>query len=201
MLDYEKTLDPKFEFIAGCDEAGRGCLAGELVVACVILPRNYANSKINDSKKLTKVKRQALFDEIIQNALDYQIIVRSVKDINQSNPKAESKLGMKLAVQNLKLKPDLVITDFEKIDLDINQINLVKGDSLSLNVAAASILAKVTKDNLMTKHALTYPEYDFENNQGYGTKKHLEALQKHGITPIHRLKYKPIANLTIKDKF
>ncbi|SJZ54269.1 ribonuclease HII [Mycoplasmopsis verecunda] len=204
MLDFENKYWDKYPLIAGVDEVGRGCLAGELVVACVILPKNYQNPKIKDSKKISEKNRELLYEQIIKDALYYSIEIRTLDQINNSNPKAESKLGMKLAIEKLPIKPDLVITDFEKVDTDIEQINLVKGDNISINVAAASILAKVTRDRMLIQYAKEYSQYGFEQNKGYGTKIHLEALSKYGITPIHRIKYKPVAqiinNLSTKRK-
>ncbi|MFV8500040.1 ribonuclease HII [Mycoplasma sp. VS424B] len=198
MLDFEKDYWTKYPLIAGLDEVGRGCLAGELVVACVVFPPNYSNPRIKDSKLLSEKVREELYDEIIASALAYSIEIRSLKDINASNPKAQSRLGMELALAKLPLKPNLVITDFEHIDTTLPQINLVKGDNISLSVAAASILAKVTRDRMMLQYSEIYPQYDFENNKGYGTKKHMSALETYGITPIHRIKYKPVANIIAK---
>ncbi|MBN4084643.1 ribonuclease HII [Mycoplasma sp. CSL10166] len=195
MLDYEKKYDKNI-LIAGCDEAGRGSWAGPLVAACVIMKRNYKNSEINDSKKLSDKKRNRLYQEIIENSIEYQIIIRSVENINNTNPKKESQIAMELAIKNMKTKPDVVLTDFEKINIDIPQENLVKGDSVSFNVAAASILAKVFRDNYMIKLDSEYPQYDLKNNKGYGTKSHSKALIINGVEPkIHRIKYKPIAKL------
>ncbi|MHA3825615.1 ribonuclease HII [Mycoplasma sp. BRA285] len=198
MLDFEKDYWTKFPLIAGLDEVGRGCLAGELVVACVVFPAGYSNSRIKDSKKLSERVREELYDEIISSALAYSIEIRSLKQINVSNPKQESRTGMEIALNKLSLTPDLVITDFEKIQTNIPQINLVKGDDKSISVAAASILAKVTRDRMLLAYSDIYPEYDFANNKGYGTKKHLEALEKYGPTPIHRIKYKPVAEAIAK---
>ncbi|MFV8401309.1 ribonuclease HII [Mycoplasma sp. 005V] len=195
MLDFEKDYWTKYPLIAGLDEVGRGCLAGELVVACVVFPANYSNPRIKDSKLLSEKVREELYNEIISSALAYSIEIRTLDQINQSNPKAESRIGMQKALENLPLKPDLVITDFEHIETNLPQINLVKGDNISLSVAAASILAKVTRDRMMLAYSEIYPEYDFANNKGYGTKKHLQALAKHGVTKLHRIKYKPIADL------
>ncbi|WP_416755499.1 ribonuclease HII [Mycoplasma sp. VS42A] len=198
MLDFEKDYWTKYPLIAGLDEVGRGCLAGELVVACVIFPPNYSNPRIKDSKLLSEKVREELYDEIIASALAYSIEIRSLDDINASNPKAQSRLGMELALAKLPLKPNLVITDFEYINTTLPQINLVKGDNISLSVAGASILAKVTRDRMMLQYSEIYPQYDFENNKGYGTKKHMSALETYGITPIHRIKYKPVANIIAK---
>ncbi|UUM19797.1 MULTISPECIES: ribonuclease HII [unclassified Mycoplasma] len=195
MLNYEREFLPNKKIIAGCDEAGRGSWAGPLVAACVIMPYGAKIEEINDSKKLNSHKRQALFDQILNNALEVQISIRSVEDINLSNPKEESKVAMSNCVQQMKLTPEIVITDFEKIYIDLEQINLIKGDQISYNVAAASIIAKVYRDNLMIKLDQQYPGYGFVNHKGYGTKEHKLAIVKNGITPQHRIKYKPIKNL------
>ncbi|WP_334687956.1 ribonuclease HII [Mycoplasmopsis felis] len=167
-----------------------------LVVACVILQPNYINPEIKDSKKLSKTKREKLYDEIIKNCLEYKIITKDVKEINNYNPKEMSIQGMEQCIISLNNKPDIVLTDYEKINIPYKQINLTKGDSVSQSIAAASILAKVYRDKLMDDYHKLYPEYDFKNNKGYGTNKHLEAIEKYGVLKdFHRLKYKPI-----KDK-
>ncbi|MEA4191217.1 ribonuclease HII [Mycoplasma sp. 2045] len=193
MLDFEKNYWDKYDVIIGLDEVGRGCLAGELVVAGVIFPKGYSNSKIKDSKQLTEKQREELYEEIVNDCVEYVIEVRTLEQINNSNPKRESILGMESIVKKFKNKPDLIITDYEKLNLEnYEQINLVKGDSISLSVAAASILAKVTRDRMLKEYSKIYPEYDFDNNKGYGTKKHLDALNVFGPTKIHRTKYKPV---------
>ncbi|WP_322876017.1 ribonuclease HII [Mycoplasmopsis felis] len=196
MLDYELKFLKNYQNIAGTDEVGRGCLAGPLVVACVILQPFYINPEIKDSKKLSKTKREKLYDEIIKNCLEYKIITKDVKEINNNNPKEMSIQGMEQCIISLNNKPDIVLTDYEKINIPYKQINLTKGDSVSQSIAAASILAKVYRDKLMDDYHKLYPEYDFKNNKGYGTNKHLEAIEKYGVLKdFHRLKYKPI-----KDK-
>ncbi|EIE39567.1 ribonuclease [Mycoplasmopsis canis UF31] len=198
MLNFEKE-NFKSILVAGCDEAGRGPVCGPLVAACVILPLDYVNEMIDDSKKLSEKKREILFEEIKQNAIDYYIEIRSVDEINRTNPKKESQIGMANAIKKLKIKPEYVLTDFEKIDIEIPQTNLIKGDQLSLNIAAASILAKVTRDRILKEYALKYPEYGFENHKGYLTKQHLEALRKYGVIEgFYRTKYKPIKDLINK---
>lgn len=195
MLNYEQE-NFKNKLIAGCDEVGRGCVAGPLVAACVIFPIDYKNDFINDSKKLTSKKRNELFEQIKKDALDYCIIERSVEEINNSNPKKESQIAMELCIKSLKVTPEHVLTDFEKISINIDQTNLIKGDEKSINIAAASILAKVYRDNLMIKIDKKYPLYDFKSHKGYLTKKHKEALEKYGvITGLYRIKYKPIAKM------
>ncbi|TPE58044.1 ribonuclease HII [[Mycoplasma] falconis] len=199
MLNYEWDYLPKNDnninkntIICGCDEAGRGPSAGPLFVAAVVLPYNYQNELINDSKKLTEKKRELAYHQIVKDALDFSIIKIEANEVDKLNPKQASRTGMQKAINQLKIKPHLVITDFEKLDINIKQINLTKGDSISINVAAASILAKVERDKYMLELAKKYPHYDFENNKGYYTKKHAEAVNKYGLCPEHRLSYKNI---------
>ncbi|WP_338822705.1 ribonuclease HII [Mycoplasmopsis felifaucium] len=193
MLEYEKIYCKDYKLIAGCDEAGRGCCAGPLVVASVIMDPNYKNDEINDSKKLSESKRNMLFEEIKKNALGFSIAILDNKKVDDINPKQASKFGMYTCIKQLPLKPDLIITDYEKIEgIDIPQINLVKGDSLSFNVACASILAKVTRDRKMLEYDKIYPKYGFKKHKGYCTKDHTAALLKYGISPIHRLSYKNV---------
>lgn len=198
MLNFEAEFLPNKKIIAGCDEAGRGAWAGPLVAACVIMNNENKISEINDSKKLSKQKREFLYRQIIRNAYEIQISVRSVEKLNESNPKEESKLAMSECVAKFSARPEVVITDFEKIYTNIDQINLVKGDEISYNVAAASIVAKVYRDKLMTELATKYPGYGFDAHKGYGTKEHKEAIIQKGVTPIHRIKYKPIKELICK---
>ncbi|MCE6115523.1 ribonuclease HII [Mycoplasmopsis agalactiae] len=193
MLDYELKNFTDYNLIAGVDEAGRGCCAGPLVVASVIMPNDYINENIKDSKKLSAKQRDILFDEILNVCIDYHIVTFPSSYVDKYNPKKSSKNGMKICIDSLNTKPDLVITDFEKIDeLAIKQVNLVKGDSISLNVACASILAKVTRDRYMIKIANKYKEYEFEKHKGYCTKRHTESIIKYGASPEHRLTYKNV---------
>lgn len=195
-LDYEKSFYEQGLFlVAGCDEAGRGPLAGPLVCAAVILPKDYCNPLIDDSKKLTEKKREDLFNIIKDVALAYSIQIIDVKTVDELNIYQASKLGMELALKDLKIKPDAVLSDAMKLDINQPYIPLVKGDAKSQNIAAASILAKVTRDHLMIELGKEYPEYDFAHNKGYGTKKHLLALEQFGITPVHRLTYEPVKSM------
>lgn len=186
MLDYEK----KFEnmTIAGIDEAGRGPLAGPVVCACVIMPleKELIVDGINDSKKLTEKKRELLFDEIKEKAISYSIIEIDEKIIDEINILNATKLGMKKALEGLSVQPDIVLTDAVKIDVKVPQENIIKGDALSYNIAAASILAKVYRDRLMKSYDKIYPEYQFSKHKGYGTKVHIEMLKKYGKSKIHR---------------
>lgn len=186
MLDYEKKFNCKL--IAGVDEAGRGPLAGPVVCACVIMPMQSEKiiDGVNDSKKLSAKKREELFDKIVDIAISYSIVEIDEKTIDEINILQATKLGMKRAVENLKVMPDLVLVDAVKIDVALLQENIIKGDALSYNIAAASILAKVHRDRLMENFDKKYPEYSFAKHKGYGTKAHIEALKKYGKCEIHR---------------
>ncbi len=187
MFSYENKYK-NIGLVAGIDEAGRGPLAGPVVCACVIMPldENKIIDGINDSKKLTAKKREELFNKIISVAIDYSIVQVDEKTIDEINILQATKLGMKKALESLKTKPQVVLIDAVKIDTNIKQENIVKGDSLSYNIAAASILAKVFRDRLMVEFAKTYPNYAFEKHKGYGTKEHINALKKFGKCKIHR---------------
>ena len=186
MLDYEKRYSQKI--IAGIDEAGRGPLAGPVGCACVIMPLDDDKiiEGINDSKKLTEKKRETLFELIKERALSYSIVEIDEKTIDEINILQATRLGMKRALESMKIKPDMVLIDAVKIDTDIAQENIIKGDALSYNIAAASILAKVYRDKLMVEMDKTYPQYQFSKHKGYGTKLHIELLKKFGKSAIHR---------------
>lgn len=184
MLSYEK--DFKENLIAGIDEAGRGPLAGPLVCACVIMPKTDLIEDIDDSKKLSAKKRECLFDKITEKAIAYSIIEIDEKTIDEINILNATKLGMKKALEGLSVVPELVLTDAVRIETDIPQQNIIHGDGLSYNIAAASILAKVYRDRLMQKLSLSYPQYLFAQHKGYGTKQHIENLKKYGPCPHHR---------------
>ncbi|MBW0597616.1 ribonuclease HII [Mycoplasma anatis] len=198
MDKIETELWNEFNNIIGVDEVGRGCIAGPMVVASVILPKNYVNNNIDDSKKLTKNKREAIYQQILKDCLFYKIVFIDVEQVEKLNPKQSSILGMQKAIIPFLDKIDLILTDFEKVNLgndNIKEINLVKGDSKSLTIAAASILAKVTRDNFMSELSKTYPEFKWDDNYGYGTKAHIEAIKKHGYTQFHRKTFEPIKSM------
>ncbi len=193
MYSYEKDLINKgIEYIAGVDEAGRGPLAGDLVVASVILPKNIKLEGVDDSKKLTDKKRRDVFEEIKKVAIAYSIVFISVEEVDKYNIYAATQIGMKRCIDELSIKPEYVLIDAMPLDLEIDNTSIIKGDSLSLSIAAASILAKVTRDDYMNEMDKKYPEYGFSSHKGYGTKKHLEALSLYGVTPIHRTTYAPV---------
>ena len=187
MFDYENKYK-NLGFIAGIDEAGRGPLAGPVVCACVIMPLDEDKiiDGINDSKKLSARKREILFDQIVEIATDYSVVEVDAGTIDQINILNATKLGMQQALNGLKTKPSVVLIDAVKIETDIKQESIVKGDALSYNIAAASILAKVYRDRLMVKLSSQYPNYNFAKHKGYGTKEHIDALKKFGKCPIHR---------------
>ena len=187
MFEYEKKYKD-LGLVAGIDEAGRGPLAGPVAVACVVMPLESDKiiEGINDSKKLTEKKRNLLFEEIKKVAIDYSIVLVDEKTIDEINILNATKLGMKNALNGLKNKPYCVLIDAVKIDTDVKQENIIHGDVISYNIAAASILAKVTRDRLMEEYAKKYPEYFFEKHKGYGTKLHIEMLKKYGKCEIHR---------------
>ncbi len=186
MLDYEKKYQGKL--IAGIDEAGRGPLAGPVVCACVIMPLDEDKiiEGINDSKKLSAKKRDVLYDKIIEKAISYKIVEVNHKTIDEINILQSTRKGMKEAVEGLNITPDIVLIDAVNIDTCLPQESIIKGDTLSYNIAAASILAKVYRDRLMEKLDEKYPEYGFKKHKGYGTKSHIEALKKYGKSEIHR---------------
>ena len=196
MLDYEKPLFEKgYSLIVGTDEAGRGPLCGPVVCAGVIFPKDYVNEDINDSKKLSDKKRRVLFDQIIKDALYYKIIVIDPETIDRINIYEASRKGMTDAINALGVKPDYILTDCMPLfGFDgIPQENLVKGDANALCIAGASILAKVTRDNIMEELDKVYPQYNLKKHKGYPTKEHLELLEKYGpIKGLYRYSYKPV---------
>lgn len=201
-LEYEsKYYDKGLTLIAGSDEAGRGPLAGPLVVAACILPKGYQHELINDSKKLTDKKRRMLYETIKKDALAYHIEVIDIETIDKINIYQASKLGMKICLEKLSIKPEAALLDAMNLDMDYPVESIIKGDEKSLSIAAASILAKVYRDDLMIEYSKEYPQYQFDKNKGYGTKVHLEALDKYGITPIHRKTYEPVKSMLLPTLF
>ena len=187
----------KISFIAGCDEAGRGPLCGPVVAGAVILPASYFNENINDSKKLSAKKREKLYDEIISNALAYGIGIVSPSKIDEINIYNASRLAMELALEKLNYKIDLILTDYMPLKFNgVPVIPLVKGDAKARCIAAASILAKVTRDKIMDEYDKKYPEYEFSKHKGYPTKRHLEILKENRIIKgFYRESYEPIKEL------
>ena len=204
MYEFEENLNRQgYNYIGGCDEAGRGPLVGPVVCACVVFPKGYKNDLINDSKKLTEKKREALYDIIIKDSLSYGISVISAKEIDEINILEASRKGMIEAYKqaNKKIKIDYLLTDAMKIStLSIPVLDIIKGDAKSISIAAASILAKVTRDRILYDLDKKYPEYDFKSHKGYPTKKHLELLEKYGVFDEYRKSYKPVKNLIDRGK-
>ena len=176
---------------AGCDEAGRGCLAGSVYAAAVILPPDYQNELLNDSKKLTAKKRYALREEIERDAIGWAVGIVTPEEIDKINILNASFLAMHRALDQLKVRPEAVIVDGNRFKpyQDLPSTTIVKGDGKYLSIAAASILAKTYRDDYMLSLAEEYPQYDWQSNMGYPTKKHRQAIREHGITPYHRKSY------------
>ncbi|MDR3195522.1 MAG: ribonuclease HII [Endomicrobium sp.] len=193
----KKIYDKGLRFIAGIDEAGRGPLAGPVAAAAVILPKDIIIPDLNDSKRLSEKKREKLFDIIKEKALAYAVEIVDNTVIDQINILHATFLAMSKAVSKLQHKPELCLVDGNRKipSLKLNQEALIEGDARSACVAAASILAKVTRDRLMLEYAKQYAVYEFEKHKGYGTKKHIEALKKHGVCPIHRVTFAPIREM------
>lgn len=203
MLSYEKELYKQgLTLIAGVDEVGRGPLAGPVVAAAVILPKDCKIRGLNDSKKISKKKHLEIFQVVQEQALAIGIGIMDNQVIDQVNIYEATKLAMKEAISQLSPQPEHLLIDAMKLELPISQTSIIKGDANSLSIAAASIVAKVTRDELMKQYDQQYPGYDFTTNAGYGTAKHLEGLEKLGVTPIHRTSFEPVKTLvsTKKDK-
>ena len=203
MLSYEKELYKQgLTLVAGVDEVGRGPLAGPVVAAAVILQKNCKIRGLNDSKKIPKKKHLEIYQAVQDQALAIGIGIMDNQVIDQVNIYEATKLAMKEAISQLSLQPEHLLIDAMKLELPISQTSIIKGDANSLSIAAASIVAKVTRDELMKEFDQQYPGYDFTTNAGYGTAKHLEGLEKLGVTPIHRTSFEPVKTLvsTKKDK-
>lgn len=192
MKEFENELyENGIKYIAGIDEVGRGPLVGPVVTAAVILPRDFYDERINDSKKLTEKKREILYDVIMENAVSVGIGISSEDVIDEINILEATKKAMIEAVNNLSVKPEHLLIDAVKLNIDIPQTSIIKGDAKSESIAAASIVAKVTRDRMMVELDKEHPEYDFKHNKGYGTKKHIEAIEKYGILKEHRKTFAP----------
>lgn len=201
-LDFqEQFYSNKIKVIVGVDEAGRGPLAGPVVAAACILSRTYINKEINDSKQLSEKKREELFEVIKKDAVAYGVGIVSAEEIDTLNIYEATKKAMKEAINNLKVKFDLILTDAMPLKgFDVEIVPVIKGDAKAMPIAAASIIAKVTRDHMMEELGKKYPEYGFEIHKGYGTAKHMEALKKYGpIKGIHRYSYKPVAKVALGE--
>ena len=196
MLAYEKELYAKgIDLIAGVDEVGRGPLAGPVVAAAVILPKACKIPGLNDSKKIPKSKHKEIYEAVFQNAIAIGIGIKDNHVIDQVNIYEATKLAMMEAIGQLEPQPQHLLIDAMKLDLPIPQTSIIKGDANSLSIAAASIVAKVTRDQMMEEFDKEYPGYDFAQNAGYGTAKHLAGLDKLGVTPIHRRSFEPVKSM------
>ena len=196
LLKYEKELYKKnISLIAGVDEVGRGPLVGPVVAAAVILPKNYELLGLTDSKKLSEKKRDAFYEILQTDAIAIGVGVISAKIIDEVNIYEASKLAMKEALSNLKIKPEYVLIDAMPLDLDVDSTSIIHGDALSLSIAAASVIAKVTRDKMMYDLDKIHPEYGFAKHKGYPTKQHLQAINKYGVLDNYRFSYKPVKNV------
>ena len=196
MLAYEKECYARgMELIAGVDEVGRGPLAGPVVAAAVILPKACKIPGLNDSKKIPKYKHKEIYEAVLQNAIAIGIGIKDNHVIDQVNIYEATKLAMMEANGQLEPQPQHLLIDAMKLDLPIPQTSIIKGDANSLSIAAASIVAKVTRDQMMEEFDREYPGYDFAQNAGYGTAKHLAGLDKLGVTPIHRRSFEPVKSI------
>lgn len=196
MLAYEKECYARgMELIAGVDEVGRGPLAGPVVAAAVILPKACKIPGLNDSKKIPKSKHKEIYEAVLQNAIAIGIGIKDNHVIDQVNIYEATKLAMMEAIGQLEPQPQHLLIDAMKLDLPIPQTSIIKGDANSLSIAAASIVAKVTRDQMMEEFDREYPGYDFAQNAGYGTAKHLAGLDKLGVTPIHRRSFEPVKSM------
>ena len=196
MLAYENELYAQgIDLIAGVDEVGRGPLAGPVVAAAVILPKACKIPGLNDSKKIPKSKHKEIYEAVLQNAVAIGIGIKDNQVIDQVNIYEATKLAMMEAIGQLEPQPQHLLIDAMKLDLPIPQTSIIKGDANSLSIAAASIVAKVTRDQMMEEFDREYPGYDFAQNAGYGTVKHLAGLDKLGVTPIHRRSFEPIKSM------
>ena len=196
MLAYEKECYARgMELIAGVDEVGRGPLAGPVVAAAVILPKACKIPGLNDSKKIPKSKHKEIYEAVLQNAIAIGIGAKDNQVIDQVNIYEATKLAMMEAIGQLEPQPQHLLIDAMRLDLPISQTSIIKGDANSLSIAAASIVAKVTRDQMMEEFDREYPGYDFAQNAGYGTSNHLAGLDQLGVTPIHRRSFEPVKSM------
>ncbi len=196
MLKFEQHYwNLNFKYIAGVDEVGRGPLAGPVVSAAVILPNNSNIPGIDDSKKISEKKREILFPIIKDTAIAVGIGIVDEREIDGINILKATHKSMRVALSKLSVKPNIVLVDGNEADIGaFKQVNIIKGDQKSMSIAAASIIAKVTRDRMMVDYDKNYPEYGFKNHKGYGTKFHIDALKKHLACPIHRRSFNPVPN-------
>lgn len=184
LFDFDRSITDGP--IAGIDEAGRGPLAGPVVCACCIMPMDHMIEGVMDSKKISENRREKLYETIVKTALDYSVSVVENEEIDEINILNATKKGMLECILKLKIPPEVVLIDAVKIACDYKVMPIIKGDAKSYNIAAASIIAKVTRDRIMRRYDGIYPDYGFAKNKGYGTGEHIEAIKKYGLTQIHR---------------
>lgn len=200
MLEFEKKLYKKgYTLIGGIDEVGRGPLIGPVVAACVILPKNFYHENIKDSKKLSEKKREELYSIIMENAIDVGIGIIDSKRIDEINIYEATKEAMLMAINNMRIKPEYLLIDAMKLNTDIPYEAIIKGDAKSESIAAASIIAKVTRDRMLIELDKKYPMYGFKKNKGYGTKEHIDAINKYGVLDSHRRSFKPVMDELEKE--
>ncbi len=194
LLKYEKELyKNNITLIAGVDEAGRGPLVGPVVAAAVILPKNYHLEGLNDSKQLSEKKREKFYEILMTEALSIGIGIVRASEIDELNILEASRKAMYIAINNLSITPEYILSDAMSLnDIDIPTRPIIHGDALSLSIAAASVIAKVTRDHIMYELDQKYPKYNYKKNKGYPTKEHLELIKKYGITKEYRMSYKPV---------
>ena len=200
MLSYEREYYSEgAKLIAGVDEAGRGPLAGPLVIAAVILPEDVFISGLNDSKQISASKRDKLYDEVLQKAISVSVNIVSISNIDELNIYRATQVGMSEVLLSLDVRPDVALIDAMPVEAeDIKTVSLVHGDALSASIAAASIVAKVTRDRIMEKLAVLYPAYGFAGNKGYGSKEHMQAIKNEGATSWHRRSYEPVKSMNLE---
>ena len=199
LYKYEKKLYEKgLNYIGGVDEVGRGPLIGSVVASCVVLPKDFVLEGLTDSKKLSEKKRDEYYKIIKEKAIAIGIGIVDEKVVDEINIYEATKMAMKEAIKNTGIRLDHVLIDAMPLDIDVPTTSIIKGDSKSISIAAASVIAKVTRDKMMYDLDKIYSMYDLANNKGYGTKKHIEAIKKYGITKYHRLSYKPVSEYKAK---
>ena len=203
LYKYENELYERgIEYIGGVDEVGRGPLIGPVVTACVVLPKNFTLDGLTDSKKLSEKKRDLFYDYIINNCIAYEVAEVSPERIDEINIYEASKEAMILAINKVKNKINLqhVLVDAMPLDISIPTTSIIKGDSKSITIAAASVIAKVTRDRMMYELDKKYPQYEFGKHKGYPTKKHIEAINKYGLIEGYRKTYGPVKDILNKEK-
>ena len=196
MLEYEQKLwSSNIRYIAGIDEAGRGPLAGPVVAASVIFPDNIYLPEVNDSKKISEKKRERLFDDIYNNAISIGVGISYEDYIEENNILNATYNAMRISVGNLSVRPDVLLVDGNQADIKhYKQINIISGDNKSISIAAASIIAKVTRDRIMKQYDIIFPEYGFAKHKGYGTKQHINLIYSFKASPVHRKTFNPVSN-------